>query len=533
MKALAVFASTYRPLPAGAEVAREATLTRRLLPVVVIVGLVLRSFRLGHQSLWTDEIVTFRSSVGTLYWVLTQRVVNSNIPPLYYAIVHFVLRIGDGEAILRLPSVVFGIATLVLMYLVVARMLEARTALTSTALLSISPFHVWYSQEARPYALLLFLSLLAFWMLQRLIEQPESWRRRAAFALSAASLFYCHTLGLPFIGFLAVVALESSPRGQWVGWVLVFAAIGVLLLPGVYRLLVFAPNATADANRTLGFGFIPYAFWAFATGYSVGPTLTELHLPTRFASVVRYAPIIAPIGLIYTTLLSVGLVSFWQRSRRAFWIVALWILFPLVFAIAGTLVTRHPFNVRYIILALPPFLIFAAQGALSLPTNRWRGAAAVTLMLISVYSLARYFFDQRYFREDNRAAGAYFVRLARPNDLVIADAPYTADNLQYYAQVPGVAFVGYPDGRSTTPDARGVLRTGSPDRERRAAPDTAVLTRLTQGRQRIWLFISRSYHGAPPGDLIAYCEDRYRLTASFSTENDIHLLLYESPTPGR
>jgi 4-amino-4-deoxy-L-arabinose transferase-like glycosyltransferase len=489
----------------------------------------LRAFRLGHQSLWTDEIVTFRSSAGTLYWVLTQRTVNSNIPPLYYAIVHFDLRLGGSEAILRLPSLVAGIATLVVMYFVVARMADARSALASTALMSISPFHVWYSQEARPYALLLFLSLLALWTLRRLLERPASVPRSIAFVLSAASTFYCHTLGLPFIGFLTAVAFASSPRRQWVRWVVVFGTIGVLLVPGVYRLLVFAPTASADANRTFGLSAIPYSFWAFATGYSIGPTVAELHLPTRAASVVRYAPIIAPIALIFASLLIIGVTTFWQRSRNNFWIVALWFLFPLAFAVAGTLVTRHPFNVRYIILALPPFLVLIAQGAISLSTARRRGATAITLAAISIYSLMGYFFEPRYAREDNRAAGAVFSRLARPNDLVIADAPYTADNLQYYSHVPGITFAGYPGGQPADQAQGGLLRGGTADSAPAAAPDTTLLTSLARDRQRIWLFISRSYHGAPADDLIAYCSHHYRLTASFSTENDVRLLLYEGP----
>src|SRR5205085_11798564 len=138
-----VCASTYRPPLPAVENGRDATVMKRLLPLVVLLGMILRAFRLGHQSLWTDEIVTYHSSAGTLHWVLTQRVVNSNIPPLYYAIVHFVLTLGRNEAILRLPSLVFGVASLILMYVVVARMLDSRIALASTVLLSISPFHIW------------------------------------------------------------------------------------------------------------------------------------------------------------------------------------------------------------------------------------------------------------------------------------------------------------------------------------------------------------------------------------------------------
>src|SRR4051812_7206139 len=64
--------------------------------ITIIAGFALRAFRLDHQSLWTDEIQTALSSTGTLGWVVTQRVVNTNIPPLYYVLVHFFLTLGRG-----------------------------------------------------------------------------------------------------------------------------------------------------------------------------------------------------------------------------------------------------------------------------------------------------------------------------------------------------------------------------------------------------------------------------------------------------
>src|SRR3954462_8268532 len=81
------------------------------LLVVVLVGVALRAFRLGHQSLWTDEVVTSLSSTGSLWWVVTQTTVNSNIPPLYYVVVHLVMALGRNEWVLRLPSMLFGAAS--------------------------------------------------------------------------------------------------------------------------------------------------------------------------------------------------------------------------------------------------------------------------------------------------------------------------------------------------------------------------------------------------------------------------------------
>src|SRR5438874_4528747 len=107
-----------------------------MLTAIVLVGLALRAFRLDHQSLWTDEILTSLSSTGSLWGVVTQKAINTNIPPLYYAVVHFFLTLGTSEIVLRLPSVLFGTASLALMFIVVTPLLGNRVALVSAGLLA-------------------------------------------------------------------------------------------------------------------------------------------------------------------------------------------------------------------------------------------------------------------------------------------------------------------------------------------------------------------------------------------------------------
>src|SRR5436853_821600 len=123
------------------------------LLLIVIVGVGLRAFRLGHQSLWTDEIVTALSSTGSIWWVVTQTTVNSNIPPLYYVLVRLVMPLGRHEWVIRLPSMLFGAASVALFYLVIRPWLGPRVALLCAATLAISPFHVWYRHGARPHGL--------------------------------------------------------------------------------------------------------------------------------------------------------------------------------------------------------------------------------------------------------------------------------------------------------------------------------------------------------------------------------------------
>src|SRR5205814_2518082 len=102
---------------------------------------------------------------------------------------------------------------------------------------------------------------------------------------------------------------------------------------------------------------------------------------------------------------------------------------------------------------------------------------------ISVYSLHNYFFDARYYREDNRAAGAFLRTNAAPGDFVIADAPYTALNLQYYLHRSDVTIVGYPSPvPAVDRGGGGMLRV--PGNRVPSSHDASDLSQLIGGRNR-------------------------------------------------
>jgi hypothetical protein len=287
--------------------------------------------------------------------------------------------------------------------------------------------------------------------------------------------------------------------------------------------MVFKPDAYAEAYRGFSPVFAAYAFWTFAAGYTLGPTLTELHQPDRMAITLRFLPVIIPVALLYSALSVAGVMALWQRSRTVFRIVAAWICFPVAFAVAGALLTPHPFNVRYVLLCVPAFALAIGLGILSLNSAWLRAGAAAALGLASALSLQNYFFDARYFREDNRAAGAFVARYGVPGDLVIADVAYAARSLRYYARRPDVVVIGYPPQHpDTTAAAGGVipLWTGNVD---------ADLRRLVAGRERFWLFVSRTYGQNAERELVRFGDVNFRRVRELRTDNDIHLILYQRP----
>jgi mannosyltransferase len=463
---------------------------------VVLVGASVRAYRLGHQSLWADEVHTVINSDAPLLKVLTRPEPNPNTPTLYYLLIYAVLAIGNRESLLRLPSMVLGSLSILLLYFVLHRWLGKVVGIIGAMIMAVSPFHVWYSQEARPYALLVFLSLLSLWLVQQLLEGRTNRWLRAGFVISTALTFYCHTVGIAFIGFVGALVLLAVPREKWKDWLGLFAAIALLVAPAVYQLVVTPPVNSANPYRRLNpLQAFAYMIWAFGAGYTLGPTVDQLHMPDRMRILLPHLPIMLTVTVFFAGLLLLGMSQLQKRDRVISWSITLWFIFPLAFALLGAAITVHPFNVRYAILSLPPFIALLALGTQSFSVGWVRTVTLGMIGLISIISLGNYFLDERYQRENNRAAGQLLSAHALPNDLVIAIDGYTAVSLRHYYQGETVRIEGY----SLTP--------ASFSKPERIASD---LHTMVGGDQRFWVFFSRIYDNRLREDIRKLFEDGYR-----------------------
>lgn len=182
--------------------------TRLLLSAIVAIAILLRLP--GYtESVWIDELYTSNLFVGPP--VVLMKTLYSDIhPPLYFVFMHYWNAVfSDGEAWLRLPAMLCGLGSILLIYRI-GEIFAGRTiGLVGAFLLAVSPVHIWYSQEARPYSsniLLLLLSMLSF---ARLAEG----RRRAGWTL----LFFFSLGGVVFTHYYMATFLFAYPALAWIG----------------------------------------------------------------------------------------------------------------------------------------------------------------------------------------------------------------------------------------------------------------------------------------------------------------------------
>lgn len=152
-----------------------------LLSLILLLAFGLRLVNLGGRSLWYDEafavLFAEKGLDSMLYGTLTPVAGGAaDIHPLlYYTTLNIWMNLfGQEPFTVRLWSVLLGVATVALLYLVGRDLFGENTGLAAALITAIAPFHVQYSQETRMYALLGLLLLLATWCFLRGMRASSS-----------------------------------------------------------------------------------------------------------------------------------------------------------------------------------------------------------------------------------------------------------------------------------------------------------------------------------------------------------------------
>jgi 4-amino-4-deoxy-L-arabinose transferase-like glycosyltransferase len=258
------------------------------------------------QSFHHDEVITaMRVLPGSFGDMLHAVKASESNPPLYYVLAWgWAKAFGSDEVGLRSLSALFGTATVPLAYCIGAELAHRRAGLIAAALVAVSPMLIWYSQEARSYALLVFLCAASLLFFVRALR-TRSGRDLALWALASALALSSHYFAVFAVGIEAawlLVALRARRR-------LVFPAVIAVALAG----LALVPLISAQVNPThIGWieeSLLSTRFLETGVSFLVGETGHVIAEPPR----ERYA--ILPLALIGFALLLVAARGT-RRERR-------------------------------------------------------------------------------------------------------------------------------------------------------------------------------------------------------------------------
>ncbi|HXF63271.1 MAG TPA: glycosyltransferase family 39 protein, partial [Caldilineaceae bacterium] len=354
---------------------RTRNIGRLGLALLTLLAFALRVYRLDVQSLWYDEGVTAEIARRGIA-ELTRWTAGDIQPPLYYYVIAGWGRLaGWSEWSLRFPSVFFGTLVVPLLAAVTIALTRRRVAgLLAGALAALHPLLLYYSQEARMYAMLTALGLLLGYLI---IHGESAIRYRAlhwsAYVVVATAAAYTH-----YFAFFLLVALAAAyitdqlfvlprmkaaaapadadlpstiMRRPILGFVLANLAVLLLYLPWFTALI---NRLAVDASYWEGELKLMEAVRHVAISFTSGETVLEEEA-TR---------LLVPFGLL--TLLSV-IALLMRRSvqPRTILYAFMWLALPVTAVLM--LATAAPkFNARYVMIALPGLLLLWSAGLTAL-----------------------------------------------------------------------------------------------------------------------------------------------------------------------
>lgn len=329
-----------------------------LLILTVILGIILRFYGLSSQSYWSDEIVTLHITGGVLNleeW--------GTRPPLYLLLFHFWTRFfGESEVAVRTLSIIFGVSSILFVYLVGKSLFGPKIGLISAFFMSVSRFQIYYSQELRYYSLYELLTLVSFYFYIRLLRS-KSYIDGAFYVLSSVLLYYSHDFGILVIAvqnlyiLIRIRALKSIIPKWILSQFLIFLAIA-------YRLInIFTIKAVGDKGPDW---IPPTDMWAplrtffefMGLKHAVSYHLYFLILMTLiFVAIVVYR--LVRSGEYKQYYPSKLLRSFFGLSSEVL-LVILWFFVPIITILAASEIFKPMYLSRYLILSAPALYLLTA-----------------------------------------------------------------------------------------------------------------------------------------------------------------------------
>ena len=397
--------------------ARLTTRTRLLFILLLLAAWAWRLYGLEAQSLWRDEVDSLRFATRDFSLVLAAFTRPGENGPLYYLLLRpWLAWMGQSEYALRWTSVLAGVLALPLIFAWGRRLFNPTVGLVAALLLSVNPYHLWYSQEARMYAVLVALTMLVLWSFAQAMDRGKWWRWAIWLALTTIGL-YIHVLSVLLVP-VQIIWLLLTPRWRrrWASYLLALAFLILPYLPLVWWQWALLTNADFHT----GHAFVSFRrmlltlFVAQVEGIATRPS----------------AWIFAPI--IFLLLAALFYTRQWIKARL---LTLTWWLIPPAGLFLISLFSPV-FTDRYLIWTLPAMLLLAAVGVYAVAKRqRWLAVILVaTLVGIQLWSGWRQAAEP--IKSDFRSAAAYVNAQRQPDDVTLFLIPYIRHTYQYYDPGP-------------------------------------------------------------------------------------------------
>jgi mannosyltransferase len=414
---------------------------------------------LATESLWLDELISTSFANDEDSWAIIERSQTDPNFPTYYLFLHYwVVLFGDSEFSLRFPSALSGVLAVLAIYMVGRRLFGYGTGLMAALILAFSPFHIFYSQETRVYALMALLGLLSFYFFLKVLKE-RTLTGQVGYVLCTSLLLYSHvyslfTLLAQNIYFfttlwLARRASKSRDHDQpdsgrqhraqsglgrdearlGLGrWAVLQGFLFALYIPGL--VLVYRWLSDPIASK--------------ANSWIEPPSLVSIYYDLLLFLGSSSLLLVLFISLVLAA--AIGLLRSRAGGSEKLYLLLLWLLIPLVLPIAISIFFTPIFVERHAIVATLALYLLAAKGGVAvakyIAARSYSGSISKALKvgmigliaaaLIVLSSEKIWFYYNTVDKTQWREAVQYLNTNVQPHDLILLYPSWAQLALEYY-----------------------------------------------------------------------------------------------------
>ncbi len=395
-----------------------------ILTLLVVCGFLLRIYRLGAQSVWIDEAFTINAAetilkkgiplLDTGFWYLGG-ILNSYITALFITVLSFIDKITAS----RLPSVIFGIATIYLVYKFGKRIANKEVGLIAAVFVAFSAWEIAWSRQARMYQQFQFLYILSLYFFYRFMEERKL--KDLLIMLSAtllAALTHNLAIALPVIMLISILILMLKKDG--------------ILFDIVAQLKKLKANPSIYTTSILSAIIILGAvIWLMYMSLKKYQYVDVNYVKAYWYFIKNYHTLI-----FYTAV--PGLIILWRKWRDGL-LTLLSIIIPFIIIAQGVYLLHY----RYLYMFFPFLCIASAQTVewITGKKGRWKKMMLVLITLLfiilskefMIIPQSHYELEPLSPQPDFKAAYKFLKEEAKEEDVII-DA-YPAVNKLYLDRV--------------------------------------------------------------------------------------------------
>ena len=368
-----------------------------LLFLCLIFGLIIRSYNLGSHNLWFDEVITFVSAKYfreiNLYKLSSfMSLLNHH---LYYLLLNlWTVYFGKSELALRSLSMIFGILSIPLIYKLGKLFFNERVGLISAFILSISPIHIWYSQEARGYSLSTFLvmSIVYFYIAAVERNKLHLW---IGFIVSSILAVYSNYFCFYIIISTGALIFLKNYRYLLKRWLESFCFILIAFLPQLPNLL--KQSISIEEN-----------FWIPRPHLSsIVTTLENFNVGYNATAGIHFFTFI-----LFSSLLLLGIQRWWQEKRKELISLISFLFIPIIFTFLIS--QKMPIYLdRQLMLFSPFYYIIVAAGLEKIELRVVKIIVYLSMLLAVLLCLHNYF-SYRIPLSQRHHVGVYVKKPVKP-----------------------------------------------------------------------------------------------------------------------